>query len=101
MERLIPTRRMHAGAPLLLRMHGIGTDDASFYQGGMHQSGGGTHLIFAASDGSLRQDNATLTLIEGEQMHRRLSFFAMAQGSPYRFAIHRDMRQGLGWLVGL
>jgi hypothetical protein len=30
--QVIPPRHMHTGAPLLLCMHGIGTDDATFHE---------------------------------------------------------------------
>ena len=79
MGRLIALLRMHTGAPLLLRVHGIGADDASFHERWMDQSGGSTDLIFAASDSALAQDDPTLTLREAEQMHRRLSLALMSE----------------------
>src|SRR5258708_662141 len=46
-------------------VHGIRTDDASFHERRVNQRGGSTDLIFFPSHGSLRQDDATVTLIEG------------------------------------
>src|SRR6266568_2124636 len=63
--QVIASIPMHTGAPLLLRVHGIGTDDASFHERRMHQRGGSTDLIFFPAHGALRQDDATVTLIEG------------------------------------
>jgi hypothetical protein len=60
---------MHTGTPLLLGMHGIATEKASFHQGGMNEGRRRTELIFFAVDCPLRQDDAALTLIEREQMH--------------------------------
>src|SRR6266487_1642114 len=64
---------MHTGTPLLLRVHRIRTDDASFHERWVNQRGGSTDLIFFTSHGSLRQHDATVTLIERKQMHRWLS----------------------------
>ena len=46
-RQIIAAIPMHTGTPLLLRVHGIGTDDASFHQRRVHQRGGSTDLIFA------------------------------------------------------
>src|SRR5437667_11428354 len=62
--QVIASISMHTGTPLLLRVHGIGTDDASFHQRRVHQRGGSTDLIFFASHGALRHDDAALALIE-------------------------------------
>src|SRR5919109_2166469 len=72
--QVIPSIPMHTSAPLLLCVHGIRTDDASFHECWVNQRGGSTDLILFAAHGALRQDDATLALLEGEQMHRRLSF---------------------------
>src|SRR5712691_1701183 len=61
----------------------------------MDQRGSRTDLIFFALDRSLAQDDATLTLIEGEQMHRGLLLALMSERATYGFAIHRHMREPL------
>jgi len=48
-----------------------------------------------------RQDNPTVTLIEGEQMHRRLSLARMSERSAYGFAIHRHLGERLFLFVRL
>ncbi len=92
---------MHTGTPLPLGMHGIGADDASFHQRRMDQRGSGTDLIFFTVHGSLCQDNATLAFIEGEQMHRRLTFALVSERSAQGFPIHRHMGAYLFLLVRL
>src|SRR5437867_2528649 len=79
--QIIASLCMHTGTPLLLRMHGIGTNDASFHQRRVHQRSSSTDLIFFAFDSAVRQDDPALALIEGEQMHRRLSLTLMSQRS--------------------
>ncbi len=51
--QVIAMIRMHTGAPLLLGVHGIGTDDASFHERRVGQSGSSTDLIFFAVNRSL------------------------------------------------
>ena len=72
---------MHTGAPLLLGVHGIRTDDASYHQRRVHQRGGSTDLIFFTVNRSLRQDDPALALIDGEQMHRGLPLARESQRS--------------------
>lgn len=74
--QVIATIHMHTGGSLLLRMQSIGTDDTSFHQCRVNQSGGRTDLIFLALDCSLRQDDPTLALVEAEQMHRGCPVFS-------------------------
>jgi hypothetical protein len=66
--QVIASIGMHTGAPLLLRVHRIGTDAASFHERRVNQRSGSTDLLFFTLNRSLRQDDPALALIEGEQM---------------------------------
>src|SRR6266849_200483 len=99
MGRLVAAIRMHTGAPLLLGVHVIGADDASFHERWVNQCGSSTDLIFFAVHGSLRQDDPTVTFIEGQQMHRRLSLTLVSERSTQGFAIHRHMAERLFLLL--
>jgi hypothetical protein len=55
--QVIPPIAMYTGAPLLLRVHGVGADDASFDYCRVDQRGSSTDLIFFAVNRSLGQDN--------------------------------------------
>jgi hypothetical protein len=70
---------MSTGALLLLGVHGIGTDDASFHERRVNQSSGSIDLILFAPDGSLRQDDPTVTLVQGQRMYRRLSLALVSE----------------------
>lgn len=70
--QVIASGGMHTRTPLLLRMHRIGTDDAPFHQRRMDQRRSSTDLIFFALHGTLAEDDPTVALIEGSQMHCRL-----------------------------
>jgi hypothetical protein len=67
--QVIASIPMHTGTPLLLGMHGIGTDDPPFHQRRVNESRRRTDFILFAPHRSLRQDDATLAFVEGEQVH--------------------------------
>src|SRR6266566_8327899 len=63
--QVIASIPMHTRAPLLMGVHGIRTDDTSFHERWVDQRGGSTDLIFFTPHSSLRQDDATVAVIEG------------------------------------
>src|SRR2546425_5125578 len=70
--QVIPLIGMHPSAPLLLGMHGIGTQKPSFHQGGMNEGRRRTDLIFFLLARPVRQNDATVAFIEREQMDQGL-----------------------------
>lgn len=71
-QQVIALIGMYPRTPFPLRMHRIGTDDASFQQEWMQQGPCCRDLIFFARHCLLRHHDATFTLVERDQMHRWL-----------------------------
>ena len=63
--QVIAIIRMHPGAPLLLGVHRIGTDDASFHKRRSINAAAALISFSLLRTARCRQDDPTLTLIEG------------------------------------
>jgi hypothetical protein len=83
----ITTHRVTCSQNWRSRVHGVGTDDAVFHQGGAEEGGQGTDLVLFVFHRALGQYRPRRYLIEGEQMDQRLMWCPMAWRAVQRFPI--------------